>query len=48
MTSERLRAGLAPVLGMHMDEVLADVMGLSQGQIACLHDRGIVAGRMPA
>src|SRR5690606_10753708 len=34
----------APRLGEHTDEVLAEMMGLSSGAIARLHDRGIVAG----
>jgi 2-methylfumaryl-CoA isomerase len=32
-----------PVLGQHTDEVLAEVLGLSSGQIADLHDRKVVA-----
>lgn len=34
----------APLLGEHTDQVLADVLGLPSGEIARLHDRGIVAG----
>jgi 2-methylfumaryl-CoA isomerase len=34
----------APRLGAHSDEVLAAVLGLGDGAIAALHDRGIVAG----
>jgi len=34
----------APQLGEHTDEVLAEVLGLSAGQIADLHDARIVAG----
>ncbi len=34
----------APALGAHTDEVLAEVLGLGSAEIACLHDRGIVAG----
>ena len=34
----------APKLGTHSDEVLARVLGLGDGTIAALHDRGIVAG----
>jgi 2-methylfumaryl-CoA isomerase len=33
----------APRLGEHTDEVLAEVLGLSAGEIARLHDAGIVA-----
>jgi len=31
------------VLGQHTEEVLASVLKLSAGQIADLHDRGVVA-----
>jgi 2-methylfumaryl-CoA isomerase len=34
----------APKLGQHTDEVLAEVLGLSGGEIARLHDQRIVAG----
>ncbi|TAL04470.1 MAG: carnitine dehydratase [Rhodospirillaceae bacterium] len=34
----------APRLGEHTDEVLADILGLSAGEIGRLHDSGIVAG----
>jgi 2-methylfumaryl-CoA isomerase len=34
----------APVLGMHTDEILADVLGLSTAEIAALHDRQVVGG----
>ena len=34
----------APRLGQHTDEVLAEVLGLSGGEIAKLHDAGVVAG----
>ncbi len=36
--------GVGPVLGQHTDEVLAEILGLSGGQIGDLHDRGVVAG----
>ncbi|MBT5191157.1 MAG: hypothetical protein HOM07_02335 [Rhodospirillaceae bacterium] len=32
----------APVLGQHTDQILADILGLSDGEIANLHDEGIV------
>jgi 2-methylfumaryl-CoA isomerase len=41
---QRLEAQRAPLLGEHTDEVLASVLGLSQGEIGRLHDRRIVAG----
>ena len=34
----------APRLGEHTDEVLAQVLGMSSGEIGKLHDRGVVAG----
>jgi 2-methylfumaryl-CoA isomerase len=34
----------APILGEHTEEVLAEVLGLSQAEIGSLHDRGVVAG----
>ena len=34
----------APLLGEHTEEVLADVAGLSSGEIGALMDRGVVAG----
>jgi 2-methylfumaryl-CoA isomerase len=33
----------APRLGQHTDEVLSEVLGLAAGEIARLHDQGIVA-----
>ncbi|MFV3126301.1 CoA transferase [Niveispirillum sp. KHB5.9] len=33
-----------PILGQHTDEVLADALGLGDGQLADLHDRGVIAG----
>lgn len=36
----------APILGQHSDEVLADVLGLSSGEIGKLHDAGIISGPM--
>jgi 2-methylfumaryl-CoA isomerase len=34
----------APLLGEHTDEILADVLGLSSGQIGELRDAHVVAG----
>jgi 2-methylfumaryl-CoA isomerase len=34
----------APRLGEHTDEILLDVLGLSEGEVGRLHDDGIVAG----
>lgn len=44
--SGRARAipGRAPCLGEHTDEVLAQVLGLPDHEIARLHDKGLVAG----
>jgi 2-methylfumaryl-CoA isomerase len=40
----RLPATRAPLLGEHTDEVLADLLSLSEAEIGRLHDEGIVAG----
>jgi 2-methylfumaryl-CoA isomerase len=41
---ERLAPRRAPLLGENTDEVLADVLGLSSGEITRLHEAGVVAG----
>ncbi|TPI44361.1 2-methylfumaryl-CoA isomerase [Mesorhizobium sp. B3-1-6] len=41
--ADRLPAMRAPVLGEHTDEILAG-LGISDGEIGRLHDRGVVAG----
>ena len=38
----------APVLGEHTEEVLAEVLGLSDREIGALHESGVVAGPAPA
>jgi 2-methylfumaryl-CoA isomerase len=40
----RLHPARAPLLGEHTDEILASVLGLSDGEIGRLHDQRIVAG----
>jgi 2-methylfumaryl-CoA isomerase len=40
----RQQARPAPLLGEHTDEILADVLGLGDGEIAGLHDEKVVAG----
>ena len=40
---ERMPVRRAPLLGEHTDEVLAGVLGLSEGEIGKLHDAGVVA-----
>jgi len=42
-SAERVPALRAPRLGEHTDEILAEI-GLSDSEVADLHDRGIVAG----
>lgn len=42
--ADRLTAVRAPVLGEHTDEVLADVLRLSETEIGHLHDEKVVAG----
>jgi 2-methylfumaryl-CoA isomerase len=44
MGSERRPPTRAPRLGEHTDAVLAEVLRLSSGEIARLHDQGLVAG----
>ncbi len=34
----------APILGEHTDEILLDVIGLSEGEVGSLHDDGVVSG----
>jgi 2-methylfumaryl-CoA isomerase len=43
----RVPARRAPLLGEHTDEVLADVLALSEAEIGRLHDEGVVAGPTP-
>ncbi len=40
----RLAPTRAPVLGEHTDQVLAELLGLSDTEIGRLHDAGVVAG----
>jgi 2-methylfumaryl-CoA isomerase len=37
----------APLLGMHTDQVLADVLGMNDAEIGRLHDDGLVATALP-
>jgi 2-methylfumaryl-CoA isomerase len=37
----------APLLGMHTDEVLDEVLGLNDTEIGKLHDSGLVASMVP-
>jgi len=46
-SSERLPPRRAPLLGEHTDEVLADVLGLTDAEIGRLYDDGIVGGVVP-
>ena len=43
-TNARAGGAVAPVLGEHTDEVLAEWLGLSSAEIGELHDGGIVSG----
>ena len=45
---ERLPVRRAPLLGEHTEQILADVLGLSQREIGALHDQGVVAGPVSA
>ncbi len=40
---DRRALSTAPVLGQHTEEVLVELLGLSTGEIATLHDSGVVA-----
>ncbi|MFZ4534813.1 2-methylfumaryl-CoA isomerase [Propionivibrio sp.] len=40
----RLPAMPAPVLGQHTDQILLDILGLSEAEVGRLHDDGVVAG----
>ena len=42
---DRLPAKPAPRLGEHTDEILLDVLGLSEAEVGTLHDDGIVPDR---
>ena len=41
---DRVPVRRAPLLGEHTDEILADLLGLSDAEIGRLHDGGVVAG----
>ena len=43
-TNPRVAPTRGPLLGEHSDEILADILGMSDGHIGRLHDSGIVAG----
>lgn len=43
-TSERLPARRAPILGEHTDEVLTDMLGMSDAEIGRLYADGVVDG----
>jgi len=45
---DRVPVRRAPVLGEHTEEILADVLGLSTGEIGRLYDAGVVAGPVGA
>ncbi len=46
-TFERVPARRSPLLGEHTDEVLADVLALTDAEIGQLHERGVVGGPTP-
>ena len=45
---DRVPVRRAPLLGEHTDEILGDVLGLSETEIGRLHDGGVVAGPVGA
>jgi 2-methylfumaryl-CoA isomerase len=40
---ERLHSAASARIGAHTDEVLADLLGMGNGEIGRLHDQGLVA-----
>jgi 2-methylfumaryl-CoA isomerase len=40
---ERIAPAPSPAIGQHTDEVLAELLGMASGEIARLHDEGLVA-----
>ena len=40
----RLPVTRAPLLGEHTDEILLDILGMSEREVGALHDQGVVAG----
>jgi 2-methylfumaryl-CoA isomerase len=40
----RLPVTRAPLLGEHTDEILLDILGMSEREVGKLHDQGVVAG----
>jgi 2-methylfumaryl-CoA isomerase len=45
---DRVPVRRAPLLGEHTEEILADILGLGEGEIGRLHDEGVVAGPVAA
>ncbi len=44
----RVSPAPAPRLGQHTDEILLDLLGLSEAEVGQLHDEGIVSGPAPS
>ncbi|MDA0656679.1 MAG: CoA transferase [Proteobacteria bacterium] len=44
---ERVPVRPAPILGQDTDEVLSEILGMGEGELARLHDRGIIGGATP-
>ena len=42
-SDERIAPAPCPAIGQHTDEVLAELLGMGDGEIARLHDEGLVA-----
>ncbi|HEY5656436.1 MAG TPA: CoA transferase [Myxococcota bacterium] len=42
--SPRVPATRAPAIGEHTDEILSEVLGMSEAEVGRLHDEGVVAG----
>ena len=44
---ERVPVRPAPVLGQDTDQVLSEILGLSDGELGRLHDQGIIGNAVP-
>jgi 2-methylfumaryl-CoA isomerase len=44
---ERVPVRPAPISGQDTDEVLTEILGMGEGELARLHDRGIIGGATP-
>ena len=45
---DRVPVRAAPRLGEHTDEILLELLGMSESQVGMLHDARVVAGPLPS